>query len=73
MTTTDTRNVQATVEQVMRCADAGADLVRITVQVSTANLMQSTLRKAFHDFSCTQQTVQLHVMLVSKADHVSGL
>ena len=35
MTTTDTRNVQATVEQVMRCADAGADLVRITVQVDT--------------------------------------
>ncbi|KAG5175064.1 1-hydroxy-2-methyl-2-(E)-butenyl 4-diphosphate synthase chloroplast precursor [Tribonema minus] len=32
MTTTDTRNVAATVDQVMRCADAGADLVRITVQ-----------------------------------------
>lgn len=32
MTTTDTRNVAATVEQVKRCADAGADLVRITVQ-----------------------------------------
>ncbi|CAG9462715.1 unnamed protein product [Pedinophyceae sp. YPF-701] len=32
MTTTDTRNVDATVEQVMRCADAGADLVRLTVQ-----------------------------------------
>lgn len=32
MTTTDTTNVQATVEQVMRIADKGADLVRITVQ-----------------------------------------
>ena len=32
MTTSDTRNVQATVDQVKRCADAGADLVRITVQ-----------------------------------------
>merc|ERR1719160_1267681 len=32
MTTTDTKNVDATVEQVMKCADAGADLVRITVQ-----------------------------------------
>eukprot|EP00640_Fibrocapsa_japonica_P000924 CAMPEP_0113943412 /NCGR_PEP_ID=MMETSP1339-20121228/23413_1 /TAXON_ID=94617 /ORGANISM="Fibrocapsa japonica" /LENGTH=652 /DNA_ID=CAMNT_0000948271 /DNA_START=394 /DNA_END=2352 /DNA_ORIENTATION=+ /assembly_acc=CAM_ASM_000762 len=32
MTTTDTRDVQATVEQVIKCADAGADLVRITVQ-----------------------------------------
>jgi len=34
MTTTDTRDVAKTVEQVMRCADAGADLVRITVQGS---------------------------------------
>jgi len=32
MTTTDTKNVDATVEQVMKCADAGADLVRLTVQ-----------------------------------------
>lgn len=32
MTTTDTRNVEATVEQVKRCADAGADIVRLTVQ-----------------------------------------
>ena len=32
MTTTDTRKVEATVEQVKRCADMGADIVRITVQ-----------------------------------------
>jgi 4-hydroxy-3-methylbut-2-en-1-yl diphosphate synthase IspG/GcpE len=32
MTTTDTRNVEATVDQVKRCADAGADIVRLTVQ-----------------------------------------
>ncbi|XP_073273488.1 4-hydroxy-3-methylbut-2-en-1-yl diphosphate synthase (ferredoxin), chloroplastic-like [Primulina huaijiensis] len=32
MTTTDTKNVAATVEQVMRIADQGADIVRITVQ-----------------------------------------
>ncbi|KXZ49849.1 hypothetical protein GPECTOR_19g300 [Gonium pectorale] len=32
MTTTDTRNVQLTVDQVKKCADAGADIVRITVQ-----------------------------------------
>ncbi|KIY95488.1 hypothetical protein MNEG_12472 [Monoraphidium neglectum] len=32
MTTTDTRDVAKTVEQVKRCADAGADIVRITVQ-----------------------------------------
>lgn len=32
MTTTDTRDIAATVAQVKRCADAGADIVRITVQ-----------------------------------------
>lgn len=32
MTTTDTRDVNATVDQVMACADVGADMVRITVQ-----------------------------------------
>jgi len=32
MTTTDTRDIAGTVEQVKRCADAGADMVRITVQ-----------------------------------------
>jgi hypothetical protein len=32
MTTTDTRDIAKTVEQVKRCADAGADIVRITVQ-----------------------------------------
>ncbi|KAH7624269.1 hypothetical protein Ndes2526B_g01534 [Nannochloris sp. 'desiccata'] len=32
MTTTDTRDIEATVAQVKRCADAGADMVRITVQ-----------------------------------------
>ncbi|XP_073287773.1 4-hydroxy-3-methylbut-2-en-1-yl diphosphate synthase (ferredoxin), chloroplastic-like [Primulina huaijiensis] len=32
MTTTDTKDVAATVEQVMRTADQGADIVRITVQ-----------------------------------------
>jgi 4-hydroxy-3-methylbut-2-en-1-yl diphosphate synthase IspG/GcpE len=32
MTTTDTRDVEGTVEQVKKCADAGANLVRLTVQ-----------------------------------------
>ncbi|KAG0564073.1 hypothetical protein KC19_8G080700 [Ceratodon purpureus] len=32
MTTTDTKDVQGTVEQVMRIADRGCDIVRITVQ-----------------------------------------
>lgn len=32
MTTTDTRDVEATVDQIKKCADAGADLVRVTVQ-----------------------------------------
>mmetsp|Transcript_28196 Transcript_28196/g.60062 ORF Transcript_28196/g.60062 Transcript_28196/m.60062 type:complete len:758 (-) Transcript_28196:95-2368(-) len=32
MATTDTANVQASIEQIMRCADKGFDMVRITVQ-----------------------------------------
>jgi (E)-4-hydroxy-3-methylbut-2-enyl-diphosphate synthase len=32
MATTDTANVDASIEQIMRCADKGFDLVRITVQ-----------------------------------------
>lgn len=32
MTTTDTRDVEGTVAQVKRCADAGANMVRLTVQ-----------------------------------------
>jgi (E)-4-hydroxy-3-methylbut-2-enyl-diphosphate synthase len=32
MATTDTANVEASIEQIMRCADKGFDLVRITVQ-----------------------------------------
>jgi len=32
MVTTDTRDVDATVAEVIRCADAGADIVRVTVQ-----------------------------------------
>ena len=32
MTTSDTRDVEKTVAEVIRCADAGADMVRITVQ-----------------------------------------
>jgi 4-hydroxy-3-methylbut-2-en-1-yl diphosphate synthase IspG/GcpE len=32
MTTSDTRDVEASVAEVKRCADAGADLVRLTVQ-----------------------------------------
>ncbi|KAL7534881.1 hypothetical protein ACHAXR_006142 [Thalassiosira sp. AJA248-18] len=32
MATTDTANVQASIDQIMRCADKGFDLVRITVQ-----------------------------------------
>eukprot|EP00968_Pinguiococcus_pyrenoidosus_P002774 scaffold149_cov315-Pinguiococcus_pyrenoidosus.AAC.112 len=32
MTTTDTKDVQASVDQIMKCHDMGADLVRLTVQ-----------------------------------------
>ena len=32
MGTTDTNDVQASVEQILRCKEAGADMVRLTVQ-----------------------------------------
>ena len=32
MTTSDTRDVNATVNEIMRCTDAGAEMIRITVQ-----------------------------------------
>ena len=32
MTTTDTRDVEGSVAQIKKCADAGADMVRLTVQ-----------------------------------------
>lgn len=45
MTTTDTRNIMGTVEQVKRCADLGADIVRITVQGKQEGLACHKIRE----------------------------
>jgi (E)-4-hydroxy-3-methylbut-2-enyl-diphosphate synthase len=48
MATTNTADVDATVEQVMRCADKGFDLVRVTVQGKReANACMSIRDKLF--------------------------
>lgn len=52
MTTTDTRNVAATVEQVKRCADAGADMVRITVQGRKEALACHAIREQLFKDRC---------------------
>eukprot|EP00200_Dunaliella_tertiolecta_P003897 CAMPEP_0202345932 /NCGR_PEP_ID=MMETSP1126-20121109/4947_1 /ASSEMBLY_ACC=CAM_ASM_000457 /TAXON_ID=3047 /ORGANISM="Dunaliella tertiolecta, Strain CCMP1320" /LENGTH=729 /DNA_ID=CAMNT_0048937283 /DNA_START=35 /DNA_END=2224 /DNA_ORIENTATION=+ len=50
MTTTDTKDVEATVAQVKKCADAGADLVRITVQGRReAKACQEIRQRLFQD------------------------
>jgi (E)-4-hydroxy-3-methylbut-2-enyl-diphosphate synthase len=50
MTTTDTNDVEATVAQVKKCADAGADIVRITVQGKReAKACQKIRERLFQD------------------------
>ncbi|GAX73157.1 hypothetical protein CEUSTIGMA_g610.t1 [Chlamydomonas eustigma] len=50
MTTTDTRDIEATVAQVKKCADAGADIVRITVQgKKEAQACADIRRRLFED------------------------
>jgi (E)-4-hydroxy-3-methylbut-2-enyl-diphosphate synthase len=73
MATTDTANVDATVEQVMRCADKGFDLVRITVQgrreANAAAQIRETLFKKGYDIPlCADMHFQPKVaMLVADA------
>eukprot|EP01024_Parvocaulis_polyphysoides_P012080 TRINITY_DN14310_c0_g1_i11.p1 TRINITY_DN14310_c0_g1~~TRINITY_DN14310_c0_g1_i11.p1 ORF type:complete len:744 (-),score=153.62 TRINITY_DN14310_c0_g1_i11:169-2118(-) len=73
MTTTDTRDVAATVEQVKRCADAGADLVRITVQGKKEAAACAKIREAlFKDNYYTPLVADIHfqpgiAMLVADA------
>ena len=55
MTTSDTRNVQATVDQVKRCADAGADLVRITVQGKREAVACHAIREQLFKDRCALQ------------------
>uniref|UniRef100_A0A7S0WSW2 4-hydroxy-3-methylbut-2-en-1-yl diphosphate synthase (ferredoxin), chloroplastic n=1 Tax=Pyramimonas obovata TaxID=1411642 RepID=A0A7S0WSW2_9CHLO len=61
MTTTDTRDVKATVEEVKRCADAGADLVRITVQgMMEANACHEIREQLFKDRYDTPLVADMH-------------
>ncbi|HCF64396.1 MAG TPA: 1-hydroxy-2-methyl-2-(E)-butenyl 4-diphosphate synthase, partial [Chitinophagaceae bacterium] len=52
MTTTDTMDTEATTEQVIRCADAGAELVRITAPSkkeaeNLRNIKEALLKKGY--------------------------
>lgn len=73
MTTTDTRNVQATVDQVKKCADAGADIVRITVQgKKEAEACMRIREQLFKDRYDTPLVADIHfqpavAMLVAEA------
>ena len=60
MTTTDTRNVQATVDQVKRCADAGADLVRITVQGKREAVACHAIREQLFKDRCELPVLSWH-------------
>jgi (E)-4-hydroxy-3-methylbut-2-enyl-diphosphate synthase len=73
MTTTDTRDVEATVEQVKRCADAGAHMVRITVQGRReAEACQRIRERLFKDRYDTPLVADIHfqptvAMMVAEA------
>eukprot|EP00887_Chlorella_sp_A99_P004201 scaffold15.g4201.t1 len=61
MTTTDTRDVEGTVEQVKRCADAGADIVRITVQgMKEAEACAKIRDRLFQDKYDTPLVADIH-------------
>ena len=73
MTTTDTRDIAATVEQVKRCADAGADIVRVTVQgKKEAEACMKLREQLFKDRYSTPLVADIHfqpavAMMVAEA------
>jgi (E)-4-hydroxy-3-methylbut-2-enyl-diphosphate synthase len=73
MTTTDTRDIAATVEQVKKCADAGADIVRITVQSNKeAEACMKIREQLFKDRYDTPLVADIHfqpkvAMMVAEA------
>ena len=73
MTTTDTRDIEATVAQVKRCADAGADMVRITVQgKKEAEACMKIRERLFQDKYDTPLIADIHfqpaiAMMVAEA------
>lgn len=69
MATTDTANVDATIEQVMRCADKGFDLVRITVQgrreaTAAAKIREGLFKKGYDIPLCADMHFQPKVALL---------
>ena len=69
MATTNTADVDATVEQVMRCADKGFDLVRITVQGkreanAAAKIRESLFKKGYDIPLCADMHFQPKVALM---------
>jgi len=73
MATTDTADVDATIEQVMRCADKGFDLVRITVQGrreanAAMSIREGLLKKGYDIPLCADMHFQPKVaMMVAEA------
>jgi (E)-4-hydroxy-3-methylbut-2-enyl-diphosphate synthase len=53
MTNTDTADVEATVRQVRELAEAGSELVRITVNVPAAARAVAEIRRRLDDLGCT--------------------
>lgn len=69
MATTDTANVDATIEQVMRCADKGFDLVRITVQgrreaTAALKIREGLFKKGYDIPLCADMHFQPKVALM---------
>lgn len=63
MATTDTANVDASIEQIMRCADKGFDLVRITVQGkreanAAAQIREGLFKKGYNIPLCADMHFQ---------------
>mmetsp|Transcript_19757 Transcript_19757/g.46004 ORF Transcript_19757/g.46004 Transcript_19757/m.46004 type:complete len:802 (+) Transcript_19757:3-2408(+) len=69
MATTNTADVDATIEQVMRCADEGFDLVRITVQgkreaIAAAKIREGLFKKGYDIPLCADMHFQPKVALM---------
>jgi (E)-4-hydroxy-3-methylbut-2-enyl-diphosphate synthase len=69
MATANTADVQATVEEVMRCADKGFDLVRITVQgrreaTAAAKIREALFKKGYDIPLCADMHFQPKVALL---------
>ena len=61
MTTTDTRDVEASVAQIKKCADAGADIVRLTVQGKReAEAAAEIRRRLFEDGYTVPLVADIH-------------